>query len=66
MPKITDNGAFLTGLPRQNKPSRGAFSKNVFWKYTANLQETTYADVWFQQSFFATLLKSYFGMGVFL
>ena len=30
------------------------------------LQENTHAEIWFQQSCFSTLLKSYFGMGVFL
>ena len=24
------------------------FMKKVFWKYAANLQENTYAEVWFQ------------------
>ena len=40
------------------------FLGKVFWKYAANLQETTHAKVRFHQSFFATLLKSHFGMGV--
>ena len=38
----------------------------MFWKYAANLQENTYAEVWFQQICFATLLKSHFGMVVLL
>ena len=38
----------------------------MFWKYGANFQENTPADVWFQQSFFVTLLKSYLGMAVVL
>ena len=35
--------------------------KKVFWKYAANLQENTYAEVCL-----ATLLKSHFGIGVLL
>ena len=43
------------------------FSKKlVFWKYVANLQENTHAEVWFQWSCFATLLKLHFGVGVHL
>ena len=38
----------------------------MFWKYAANIQESTYAKVWFQKSCKATLLKSYFGIGVLL
>ena len=40
--------------------------EKVFWKYAENLQENTHAEVWFQWSCFATLLKSDFGKGVFL
>ena len=36
--------------------------KKVFWKYTANLLESTHAEVWFQ----AILLKSHFSMGILL
>ena len=38
------------------------FYEKVFWKYTANLQENSHAEVWFQ----ATLLNLHFGMGVLL
>ena len=34
----------------------------VFWKYAAKLQENTYAEVRFQLSCKATLLKTHFGM----
>ena len=40
--------------------------KNVFWKYAASLQENTYVEVWFEESFFVTLLKSHFSMGFLL
>ena len=36
--------------------------EKVFWKYAANLLENTDAEVWFQWSSFATLLKLHFGM----
>ena len=36
------------------------FYKNVFLKYTAKLQENTHAEVQFQQSCKATLVKSHF------
>ena len=36
------------------------------WKYAADLQENTHAEVWFQQSCKATLLKLQFGMGFLL
>ena len=36
--------------------------KEVFWKHTENLLENTHAEVRFQQSYKATLLKSHFGM----
>ena len=43
------------------------FLKNkVFWKYAANSQENTHAEVRYQYSCSATLLKSHFGMGVLL
>ena len=50
------------------------FLGKVFWKYAANLQDNTHAGVLFQQgcfatctsACFATLLKSHFGMGIFL
>ena len=35
--------------------------EKLLWKYAANLQENTQAEVWF-----AALLKSHFGMGVLL
>ena len=38
--------------------------KKVFWKYAANLQENTHAEMRFQQSCKVTLLKSYFDMDV--
>ena len=38
--------------------------KNVFWKFAADLQENTHAEVRFQQRGKATLLRSQFGMGV--
>ena len=41
-------------------------SEKVLWKYAANLQENTHAEVQFQRSCFATLLKSHFGMSVLL
>ena len=37
------------------------FKEKVFWKYAANLQVNTHAEVWFE-----TLLKLYFVMGVLL
>ena len=40
--------------------------EKVFWKYAANLQGNTHAEVWFQQSCKATLLKSHFDIGVLL
>ena len=39
------------------------FYKNVFLKYTAKLRENTHAEVQFQQSCKATLLKSHFCIG---
>ena len=38
--------------------------KKAFWKYAANLQENTHAEMWFQQSYKVTLLKSHFVRGV--
>ena len=38
--------------------------KKMFWKYAANLQHNTHAEVQFRQSWKAALLKSNFGMGV--
>ena len=40
--------------------------EKVFWKYAVNLQEDTHAEVRFQCSCSANLLKSHFGMGVLL
>ena len=40
--------------------------KKVLRKYEANLQENTYAEVRFQQSYKTTLLKSHSGMGALL
>ena len=31
----------------QKQPSRGVLKK-MFWKYAANMQENTHAEVWFQ------------------
>ena len=39
--------------------------EKVFWKYAANLQNT-HAEVFFQKSCFASLLKSHFSMDVLL
>ena len=33
---------------KELKNSKGETGENVFWKNTANLQEKTEADVWFQ------------------
>ena len=43
-----------------------AAHKKVFWKYAANLQENTHAEVRFQWICFATLLKSHLGNGFLL
>ena len=51
-------------LYRSSHPE--VFLSKVFWKYAANLQENTHAEVRFQKSCKATLLKSDFGMGVLL
>ena len=32
----------------QKQPPRGVLKKKVFWKYAANIQVNTYAEVWFQ------------------
>ena len=32
----------------QKQPSKSILKKKVFWKYAANLQENTHAEVWFQ------------------
>ena len=40
--------------------------RDVLRKYAVNLQENKHAEVWFQKSCLATLLKSHFGMGVLL
>ena len=55
-----------TALFRSSHPDvfLGKGVLKVFWKYAANLQENTHAEVWFQKSYFATLLKSHFGMGI--
>ena len=50
----------------QKQPLRGVLKKRFFWKNSANLQENTYAEVWFQESCKSTFLKSHFGMGIFL
>ena len=42
------------------------FLEKGFLKKGSKLQENTPADVRYQQSCFATLLKSHFGMGVLL
>ena len=36
--------------------------KKVFWKYTANLQENAHTELQFQYGCFTTLLKSHFGV----
>ena len=38
----------------------------MFWKYVANLQKNTHAEVWFKWRCKATLLKLHFDMGVLL
>ena len=48
----------------QMKPATGVRKKKL--KYAASLQENTHAKVWFQWSYYATLLKSHFGKGVLL
>ena len=45
---------------------KGCYKEKLFWKYAANLQENTYAEVWFQLSCLANLLKSPFSIGVLL
>ena len=37
--------------------------KKVFWKYAANLQKNTHAEVWLRWTCFASLLKSHICMG---
>ena len=49
----------------QRSSHKKAFWKS-FWQYVANLQDNTHLEVWFQWSYFATILKSHFRMGVFL
>ena len=55
-----------TALFRSSQPDEflGKGVLKVFWKYAANLQENTHAEVRFQKSYFAALLKSHFGMGI--
>ena len=48
----------------QKQPPTGVLSKSCSENYAANLQDNTHAEVWFQYSCKATLLKSYFGMDV--
>ena len=54
---------FVTFSNSETESSEAAIhkcpSETIFWKYAANLQESTYAEV-------ATLLKSHFGIGVLL
>ena len=45
---------------------RDILQKKVFCKYASNLQEYVYAEVLFQSSYHASLLKSYFWMSVLL
>ena len=52
--------SFRQRIFRSNHPE--VFLGKVFWKYAANLQENTHAEMCFQ----ATLLKSHFGMGFLL
>ena len=40
--------------------------KRVFWKHAGNLHENNHVKMWFQESCFATLLKSHFDMGLLL
>ena len=40
--------------------------KGVFWKLAGNLHENNHVKRWFQESCFATLLKSHFDMGLLL
>ena len=47
----------------ENYHVEGSFYKKVFWKYAANLQENTHAEVTFQWSCFEALLRWHFGMG---
>ena len=49
----------------QKSPLVGVLIKSC-WKCAANLQDNTSADARFQESCFATLLKSHFGMAVLL
>ena len=43
-----DSRAKSTENNFQKQPSRGVFQEKVFWKYSANLQENTHAEVLFQ------------------
>ena len=47
----------------QKQPSRGVLTKRCSEKYVANFQESIHDKVQFKMCK-ATLLKSYFGMGV--
>ena len=40
--------------------------EKLFWKYAANLQENTHAELRFQQSRYGILLISHDGMGALL
>ena len=37
-------------MQRSEAATRRCSSKKMFWKYVANLQENTHAEVWFQTS----------------
>ena len=41
----------------QKQLFKGVLKKKVFWKYAANLQEKTHAEVWFQQSWISCWIK---------
>ena len=58
---------FYVNIMRFSKAAtqRGSLVK-VFWKCAANLQETTHAEVWFQESCKAILMKPHLGMDVLL
>ena len=63
---LTLNKAVLNAVAFQKQPFQRCSYKTLFWKYAANLQENAHAEVWFQQSFNATLLISQFDMDVLL
>ena len=54
----------LMSMSRSKATHQRCYYEYVFWKYEANSQENSYAEVWLQYSGKATLLKSHFGRGV--